>query len=444
MTFATPHDRLEAHYAEIESRYALRVSSDYATLVTANGNDRAAIHRWFRMKEAFSGRLLEKIIDETQLKQRNIRVFDPFSGSGTTAVSAGDLVRDGVLDSVSAFAVEVNPFLHMLSSAKAAGQSTVRRDFMSIAGNIGRRAMAASDGKAEIPQLSTFANPEYFPSSNLDRLLALKATISASGERIDAETQRLLWIALAATVEPASNLRRDGRALRLAAGKAVSEPLDVFLSAAERISEDLSRARVAFDAEVRLADVRDLTDVGDASDDLSVFSPPYPNNIDYTEVYKMEGWLLGLYGTAHDVAAQRRRTLRSHSSLRWGTGYRYEERADRGVIESMIQPLLDAIPTDRYHRGRNEVVRGYLDDMLSTIRVVGQRLRSGGEMAIVVGNSMHGKQPSDYVIASDLLLARLAELEGFAVRSITVARYPRRRVSRSRFLRESVVLARKE
>lgn len=445
MTDLTPHDRLEQHYAAIEAQYLVSDDPAYGTLVTANGNDRVPIHRWFRMKEAYSNRLLGHIFEATDLRdQRELRLFDPFSGSGTTAVSAGDLVKGGALTSASVTAVEVNPFLHMLSSAKVAGVTSSRRDVMSVAGTLARRAMAGKDGVAEVPPLSTFANEEYFPDSNLARLLALSASISAASAHLDEDLVQFLRVALAAAVEPSSNLRRDGRALRLTPGKAVAEPIDIFLDVAGRISEDLNQRAIAFQGDVRLGDVRTPGDPGLGSDDLSVFSPPYPNNIDYTEVYKMEGWLLGLYGSADDVARQRRRTLRSHSSLRWGADYRYADRADAGIIESMLTPLTDAIPDDRYRRGREEVVRGYVDDMLSTISVVSQRLRTGGEMAIVVGNSMHGKQPSDYVIASDLLLARLAELEGFSIRSIVVGRYPRRRVSRSRFLRESVVLARKE
>lgn len=445
MTVLTPHDRLEEHYAAIESRYSVTDDPAYGTLVTANGNDRVPIHRWFRMKEAYSNQLLGHVVQATELRDaQELRLFDPFSGSGTTAVSAGDLVRARALSSASVTAVEVNPFLHMLSSAKVAGHTSVRTDVTSVAGNLARRAMAAKDGLAEVPLLSTFSNEDYFPAANLARLLALSASISAASGQLDEELALFLRVALAASIEPSSNLRRDGRALRLTPGKAAAEPIDVFLEAAGRISDDLNRRAIAFAGDIRLGDVRDASDTDPAGDDLSVFSPPYPNNIDYTEVYKMEGWLLGLYGSADDVAMQRRRTLRSHSSLRWGSDYGYSRRTDANVIESVLTPLVEAIPDDRYRRGREEVVRGYIDDMLSTISVVRKRLRVGGEMAIIVGNSMHGKQPSDYVIASDLLLARIAELEGFSVRSIAVGRYPRRRVSRSRFLRESVVLARKE
>lgn len=443
MTASSPHDALETHYANLEQRYKVVEESDYGVLVTANGNTRAPIHRWFRMKEAYSNKLLERILTDSGLAGREqLSIMDPFSGSGTTGVSAGDLVRDRRLSRASVTAIEVNPFLHLLSVSKMRAHTSTRKDVFQAAGRVARRAMSEMDGLAPVPELSTFSKAEYFPSKNLDRLRAIKASVDALDE--DDSLRDFLTIALAAAVEPSSNLRRDGRALRLSAGKACDESIDVFLDVAGQIAEDLTLRSVNFEADVRRADARDDIAGISADHDLSLFSPPYPNNIDYTEVYKMEGWFLGLYGSATEFSDQRRQTLRSHSSLRWGRVNDYVSGPHAAEIDALLQPVMQAVPGDRYRRGREEVVAGYVDDMLSVIRLVRRGLRPGGMMAIAVGNSMHGKQPDDYVIASDLLLARLAELEGFVVQSIQVGRYPKRRTSRSRYLRESVVFARKE
>lgn len=61
----------------------------------------------------------------------------------------------------------------------------------------------------------------------------------------------------------------------------------------------------------------------------------------------------------------------------------------------------------------------------------------------VVGNSVHGTAEDPVMIASDVMLGRLAELAGFEVEVVLVARdLPRRRTA-SRFVRESVVVLRK-
>jgi hypothetical protein len=71
-------------------------------------------------------------------------------------------------------------------------------------------------------------------------------------------------------------------------------------------------------------------------------------------------------------------------------------------------------------------------------------LRPGAQLVYVVGNSAHGTGPTAFVIAADLLLADLATRAGFDVERIEVARSLRRRQPvESRFLRESVVFARR-
>ena len=398
------------------------------------------------MKEAYSNRLLERVLSEVGLASiEHLKLIDPFSGSGTTGVSAGDLVRARRLKSATVTALEVNPFLHLLSKAKMSGHSVHAFDVTKVAGELARRAMSRRDGIAPPPLLSTFSNPAYFAKEALDDLGALKASFaSMSADGTTPPLWTLLRVALAATVEPSSNLRRDGRALRLSPGKAASRPIDTFLRTVQMIADDLPKQRIEFNSNVLLADSRDASPELDKLNDLALFSPPYPNNIDYTEVYKLEGWFLDLYADAADFSDQRRRSLRSHSSLRWGDTYRYRQESQKLEVEELLRPIVETIPSDQYRKGREEVVLGYADDMFASIKSMFALLRPGGRMAIVVGNSMHGKSGDDYVIASDLILAKLSQLAGFEVDRIEVARYPKRRTARSAYLRESIVMARKE
>lgn len=440
------HDLLEKHYSEIESRYPILSSGKYTTLVTANGNSATPIHRWFRMKEAYSSEMLGQVLHDTDLgRLRTLRLVDPFSGSGTTGVSAGDLIRRGDLDEAHVTAMEVNPFLHLVSQAKMSGHIVGPLKIQTIAGYVARRALAKQDGLAPVPSLTTFANPDYFPAENLRNLLALKASLATVlKETPDTAASDLLHLALASAVEPSSNLRRDGRALRLTPGKARANPINIFLGAVETIAHDIDKPRIPFTASVSLQDSRRLAQPAQPSHDLALFSPPYPNNIDYTEVYKLEAWFLGLYSSTDDFSLQRRQTIRSHSSLRWGEQYGFRKDKDVELVDALLTPVLDAIPDDRYRAGRREVVLGYADDMLATLRFLHASLHPGGKMAIAVGNSMHGKSGNDYVIASDLILAQLAEVAGFHIDKIDIARYPKRRTARSAYLRESLVFARKE
>jgi DNA modification methylase len=440
------HDALEKHYLDLESRYVVTSSDTYGTLVTANGNAQTPIHRWFRMKEAYSSLLLDKIVGEVGFAEmKSLNVFDPFSGSGTTGVSAGDMVRRKKLTRSRVHAVEVNPFLHLVSTMKMKAITAGALDLRTAAGLVARNAMSRRDGLSPLPKLSTFSNDKYFPIANMEDLLALKSSFTvASNSTPDDPRWKFIRVALAATVEPSSNLRKDGRALRATPGKASTNPIDTFLDIVETVNEDLGASALDFSSDVYLDDSRGIPSTPASNMDLALFSPPYPNNIDYTEVYKLEGWFLDLYENANDFSQQRRRSLRSHSSLRWGNEYAFRDSPHADEIDHLVSSIVSAVPDDRYREGRVEVILGYVDDMFEAIKTVYAALRTGGKMVIVVGNSMHGKIGQDYVIASDLLLARLAEIAGFTIERIEVARYPKRRTARSAFLRESLLFARKE
>ncbi|MEW3673849.1 hypothetical protein QOZ77_32065, partial [Pseudomonas aeruginosa] len=49
--------------------------------------------------------------------------------------------------------------------------------------------------------------------------------------------------------------------------------------------------------------------------DLAVFSPPYPNSFDYTDVYNVELWVLGYLNDSADNRSLRQSTLASHVQI---------------------------------------------------------------------------------------------------------------------------------
>src|SRR4051794_21177051 len=76
---------------------------------TNQGTSSLGLQRWFQFKEAFSPSFVRQIIQDQPHKPSTI--LDPFSGSGTTALTAQFL-------GITPTAIEVNPFLADLTEAK--------------------------------------------------------------------------------------------------------------------------------------------------------------------------------------------------------------------------------------------------------------------------------------------------------------------------------------
>lgn len=438
---------LEAHYDYLERAWPVEDrASDYARLVVPTGNDRAPFHRCFRLKEAYSVGLLDQLVkdcgdDSTKLSS----VFDPFCGSGTTLLSALEMAADG--GPMEVVGVERNPVLELVAYAKVQGYlrgaklaAQVRSSLPSF-----RRRYRYHLRRSPITPSSTLNNPSFFSASNTQSLLALGR---AARSEPDPAVRAVLQVGLAGSVEASGRLRRDGRALRYAPTREPGEPVNIFDGNMHMMLQDLE-SRDPAPKELRGAvfggDARHRLPAPPPQDgyDAIIFSPPYPNNIDYTEVYKLEAWSLGFWAGAKDMRRQRLKTLRSHPSVLFPDSYEFHKASSSSAVVSLVDPILQAIPAgDRYSRGRQQLVCGYVDDMLAVLSRCRGMIASSGFLVYVVGNSVHGTAEGKFVIAADLLLARCGELTGWTVDEVRVARRLHRRNSDSKYLRESVVILR--
>lgn len=438
---------LDGYYTELQSRWPVSDAPELASLVVPNGNGGAPVHRWFRMKEAYSCDLVASVLDVTDLRARpSLSVCDPFCGSGTTGVSVAAAVAAGHLATANFVGLESNPYLHLVSKTKLAALQSPPSDFSALAQRVGAVVARGALAPARTPQLSTFAESKYFASETLEELLRLRAAIDREADRGAGELAvDLARVSLGSIVESVSKLRRDGRALRYEADKPDVRPLTAFLEKAAVIEDDLVAQPVPFAAAVHRLDARVAGDDLEAAGpfDLVLFSPPYPNNIDYTEVYKLEAWLLGFYEDQSSFRAQRWKTVRSHASLDFGDAPIGLPGATVDSTNALIEPLIAAATgKSRYTASRQRTIRGYAYDMLETLSGLARATDPGARMVYIVGNSLHGGSDGEAVlIAADLLIAHLAEFAGFDVDSIAVARVPSRRSAASPFLRESVVFA---
>jgi hypothetical protein len=439
--------KLESYYSSIQDQFAVTSSGQYSGLVIPNGNSAEPVHRWFHLKEAYSCQLLRQVLYDTRpgLGQ-SLRVLDPYSGVGTTTTSVAQLVAAGVVPKGAAYGLECNPFLHLVAATKLDAMRCPPGRFLRLARKLAATVVGSHEDSPEPPSLSTFSKEGYFDPHDLRRLLLLRVAIDYEEDRgADPVEVALARVCLGSVVEAVSNLRRDGRALRHVAKQTKPKAVQAFLDRAEQIAADLPTRPLSLCGEILHGDGRTLESLDlNLQFDLALFSPPYPNNIDYTEVYKLENWLLGFIDCPEDFAQLRRRTVYSHPSL-----LRTEplpnaalNAKENAVVEQSVAPLVDAIPDDRYAKGRSRMFRGYALDMYVTLRSIATRMKPGGKVVYVVGNSVHGRPPAELVVAADLIIAVLACAAGYTVDRFEIARRPPRRGNQSQFARESVVFLR--
>ena len=355
-----------------------------STVGTNAGSPSLPFQRWRRFKEAFAPEIVERALKETSGTVRHIA--DPFGGSGTTALAAQFL-------GVKPTTIEVNPFLADLIEAKI---GTI--DFGTATTSFGRVVDRVAGGCAPDRPFFPGAPPTFvepgrngryiFSRAVARRLLAYRAAI----ENVrDEGCKRLFRVVLASTAIPASNVVVSGKGRRYRQswrererGPEIVDEL--FRTGVLEAFHDLRRfaSRRCRDYTLLRGDARILaTEIG--PHDLAVFSPPYPNSFDYTDVYNVELWTLGYLCNGDGNTRLRHATMRSHVQV-------LRDFNDRGVRSPTLTSTIDALRQVRgklWNRHIPEMIGAYAGDLSIVMEHLRHGLRSRGRAYIVVGNSRY-------------------------------------------------------
>src|SRR5690606_15007669 len=119
--------------------------------------------------------------------------------------------------------------------------------------------------------------------------------------------------------------------------------------------------------------------------DICVFSPPYPNSFDYTDINNVELWMLGYLKSAAQNKKLRTSTFPSHMQIK-----RTISKAPDGSkhLESVLKKLKSA-RDDLWDSRIPDMVGAYFHDLSEIISNVSRQLSHKGEVWIVVGDSRY-------------------------------------------------------
>ena len=408
-------------------------------LAKSDYNASKPIHRWYTLKEAFAAELPGWLCQrmQTEYGHTATSICDPFLGGGTTGVALADEARTTV-------GVEYNPFIRFVAATKA--------DVPRVSPDELERAVCALAGvtppPAAIPALTTLHNRDYSDEADLQFLLGMLHCIR--DQDASPPVQDVLQLGVAAAIEDVFQLRKDGRALRFVPKPGRPPARDRVHARWQAMLEDVR----AYHAQHRPgADAEPLYQVygGSAVDlpvrttaggifDTVMYSPPYANDFDYSEVYKLELWVLGFLTTYDAWTQLRQGTIRSHHSIVFPPTQHLASDPRTQPVAAQIQAMVESpcLP-DSERRRVKRLIEGYFDDMYRALCEQWRVLRPGGMLVYVVANSRHYYLP----LATDLILAEIARCIGFEPLDLVVLEKRNGRTRQKQFLRESAVFFRK-
>jgi hypothetical protein len=349
---------------------------------TNQGTASIGFQRWFHFKEAFSPSFVQDVINKQSRPINSI--CDPFSGSGTTALTAQFL---GITPTI----IEVNPFLADLTETKLSSLDAAH--LLHTKRSVINQAKGFRDEKL----LEMYALPPTFIEPgvrnrwlfNRDVAIKILSYRKAIDQIQDAELRRASKVALGSVLVTISNAVVNGKGRRYRSGwesRPDGNVDDLFDGAFSKIIEDAPlaarKATTAYklhrgDARQKILEIEDEID-------LALFSPPYPNSFDYTDVYNIELWILGYLTSFKENRTLREQTLRSHVQISRDLSFSTES----ATLTNIYKKLSDK-RDDLWDQRIPEMVGAYFADLLAIISGIEKKLHKAGRIELVVGDSKY-------------------------------------------------------
>ena len=404
------------------------------------------VQRWFPYREGYSVKMVNSFIKELGIKGN---VFDPFSGSGTTLLSA----RHNGLPS---FGIDVNP----ISVLVAKVENEQYNDF-----DIGSIKIEIDKFRLIIEQQKEYSTSfdlakKVFNKEILNNLLCFKEHISNIKEE---KTRNLFLVAWLSIIEEVSNIKKEGNGIKYKNRKRTSNG---YININKDIWEmnnfpddkfNFVKNKLLRRFELILSDIQ--YDFGPNSHkpniftgsclefdrffqdkiEFTFFSPPYCNCFDYFEIHKIDLWLSEIIKDKEEFRRLKNTGFRSNTNSLSHKPILYRN--------EQLESLINLFDSERLWSSKiPNVVRGYFDDFYALLNKLYYQTLKGGYVGIVVGNSAY----SGVIIPTDILIANIAKEIGFKVKNIFITRHlttssqqKQELENLKNYLRESIVVLQK-
>jgi len=347
---------------------------------THTHNLKSGRHGWLRLTPAYSVKVVEDLL---QPHTRPLRVYDPFCGTGTTALSAS-------CHGHSATTTDINPFLVWLAKAKTARYSK--------ASLLRTRAVAGLVAAMLRTEELGFSAPP--PIHNIDRwwsrktvayLCSLRSAIEGACERETSE-QTLLLVAFCRTLMRVSNAAFNHQSMSF---KAPVETPDVgYAELNAMFLDDVAFVVTAAEdepagtASVILGDAREAATVVNGPFDLVITSPPYANRMSYIRELRPYMYWLGYLQNGRDAGELDWTAIGGTWGIATSRLTTWEKEAtsyDDPVLQEAVERIALSGNANGPLLGR--YVAKYHDDIWRHLQSLTAVLAPGAKVNYIVGNS---------------------------------------------------------
>ncbi len=347
--------------------------------LTFKHNKKLGRHGWLRLTPAYSVKLVEKVLEHYP---SNISVFDPFSGTATTLLTASSLGHNS-------FGLDINPFLVWLGNVKIAkyGTATIQQV---------KERMAYIKEQIEYPNSPLVEPPKihnierWWGSEALDFLCKFKALIDTTTNR-GTKVRDILYVVFSRTMIEVSYAAFNHQSMSFKDDTA--EPiskeecqgiLDFYFNIILSSMEDNPKA----EAKVFLGDSRRVCEHVKEQYDLLLTSPPYPNRMSYIRELRPYMYWLGYIKEKREAGELDWKAIGGT----WGCATSNLNSWQRDVNSysyALLKETVDDISHSDNKNGKvmSAYILKYFEDVEQHLKSIYPVIKENGKVAYIVGNS---------------------------------------------------------
>lgn len=353
-------------------------------------NKTEPIHRWYSYVEGYSSCLIAEELKTLLALKPNIEtIYDPFCGTGTTALVASTY-------GINSFYSESNPFMQTVIETKI--NEVQKLDDVATSMLIEYLALV-NDMKIE-KYASWNGFEKFFGERQLSELLTIKNLIFQEDNE---SVKRILALALSAIVVKVSKMTRRGD-LRYATEKEYREEnvLECFTDKLNEMIFDIQHHRTIVKCgTTKVSD--DARDNGYVDTfDCVITSPPYLNGTNYIRNTKLELKLNDFITSENDLPD-------FHSKGIVAGINNVSKRTAIDTILPVVEPYLEQLQPVAYDERIPKMVAGYFRDMDMVIQKLSRSIKAGGLFTMDIGDS----QFAGVHIPTHLILSDICAQHGF-------------------------------
>ena len=244
------------------------------------------------------------------------------------------------------------------------------------------------------------------------RIASILTAIDRIGEH---KHRRLFLVLLGGVLTKLSNvsIRGKGRRYRREWRSQILSPSnvnDAFFEAAHKAISDIHRFANRREPCYELIRGDSRVAINSGAWDLAICSPPYPNSLDYTDVYNIELWVLGYLRNIDANRTLRQATLSSHVQI----SRSFAQPPQGSPLLDIVLAELVAIRSSLWDRRIPEMIGAYFADLMTIVGQIHRRLEIGGSAWLVVGDSRYG----GIHISTARIVVQLAHNAGWRIKGI--------------------------